>query len=153
VGFLGSYAALMLFSAAHRHRVVVGAVIATVASDVGGYVVGSQIGSRSLAPDISPNKSVEGWSAASSRRSSFTTLSWASCPASIRGRSARRSGWTGRRCRRTHRRSLPVDDSSVTLGIKDMSSILPGHGGVLDRFDGLLFALPATYYLARLLFS
>ena len=154
VGFLGSYAALMLFLPQRTGiALILGAVIATVASDVGGYVVGSQIGSRALAPEISPNKSVEGLIGGLTASVLATTLFVGIIPG-IYPWTVGKAFWLGLVVGIV----APVGDLCQSmikrdLGIKDMSSIIPGHGGILDRFDGLLFALPATYYLARLLFS
>ena len=48
----------------------------------------------------------------------------------------------------------PIGDISQSmikrhLGVKDMGRLMPGHGGILDRVDGLLFVLPATYFVVK----
>ena len=151
VGVLGSFATLMLGGAPHGDGVgmVLAAVLGTVACDVGSYFAGHYFGSRPLMPEVSPKKTWEGalgGLTAAILVSAFIT--------------SHIHPWDDVK----HAAFLglvigciePLGDLSESLikrdiGVKDMSSVLPGHGGVFDRFDGLLFVLPATYYLAQYL--
>ena len=152
IGVLGSFAALLL-SLPDRRGIafLLAAVVATVAYDVGGLFFGSQMGSRPLAPDVSPNKTMEGLIGGMAS-SVFATVvligvlpgihPWTSGKALVLGLTVAVVAPLGDLCESMLKRDL---------GVKDMGSILPGHGGVLDRFDALLFVLPATYYLVHLL--
>ncbi|HXW32728.1 MAG TPA: phosphatidate cytidylyltransferase [Acidimicrobiales bacterium] len=152
VGVLGSFAALLLAPSIypHRHGVAFafGAVVATVAADVGALAVGSWLGRHQLAPHVSPNKTWEGWAGgavAAVLASAFITghmHPWTPGKAAILGAVAAVVAPLGDLCESLVKRDL---------GIKDMGSIIPGHGGVLDRMDGLLFVFPATYFLVRVL--
>ena len=154
-GVLGSYAALLLGIDKAGHTgvaFVLGAVLATVANDVGALFVGSRMGSKPLAPDISPNKTVEGLigGAVASIVVSVLVLKFLPGVAPWDGGKAL---WLGIVVSIV----APLGDLAESmikrdLGIKDMGNLLPGHGGVLDRFDALLFVLPATYYLLRVLY-
>ena len=149
IAFLGSFAALLLTAPLdHGIGLVLGAVLATIAHDIGSYFVGRWGGKTPLAPAISPGKTVEGLVGGS-----LATLLM--CLVVVRAISP----WDGGKAfwlAVVVAVAAPLGDLSESmikrdLGVKDMGALLPGHGGVLDRIDALLFVMPATYYLVRLL--
>jgi len=152
VALLGSYAGLLLapstFPNRHGIAFLLGAIIATVANDVGALVVGRWIGSRQLAPIVSPNKTWEGLAGGALASILVSTVAvgaihpWSPANAALLGVVVAVVAPLGDLCESLLKRDLRL---------KDMGTLLPGHGGVLDRVDALLFVLPATYYLVRAL--
>jgi phosphatidate cytidylyltransferase len=151
VGFLGSFAALFLAVPGERAvGLLLGAVICTAAHDIGAYLVGKYWGKTPLAPELSPNKTFEGL-VGGVLASVFIALLIVSRVAPW---DAGKAFWLGV----VVAIAAPLGDLCESmikrdLGVKDMGKLLPGHGGVLDRIDALLFVIPATYYLCVLLFD
>ena len=151
VGFLGSFASLFLAVPGERGvGLLLGAVICTAAHDIGAYLVGKYWGKTPLAPELSPNKTFEGL-VGGVLASVFIALVVVS---RIGPWDAGKAFWLGV----VVAIAAPLGDLCESmikrdLGVKDMGKLLPGHGGVLDRIDALLFVIPATYYLAVLLFD
>jgi phosphatidate cytidylyltransferase len=152
ISLLGSYAGLLLSPSEFPHRegiaFLLGAVIATVANDVGALVIGGWIGRHALAPNVSPHKTWEGWlgggifSIVISAALVGAIHPWTPGHAALLGLVVAVVAPIGDLCESLLKRDFRI---------KDMGSLLPGHGGVLDRVDALLFVLPATYYLVRAL--
>jgi phosphatidate cytidylyltransferase len=149
-GVFGSYAALILQMDKHGHAgvaLLLGIVIAVVANDTGAYFIGSRMGSKPLAPEISPNKTVEGVIGGALTSIIVTVLILKFIPG-VHPWDGGKALWLAVVVSVV----APLGDLAESmikrdLGLKDMGSILPGHGGVLDRFDALLWCLPASYYL------
>ncbi|HET6293956.1 MAG TPA: phosphatidate cytidylyltransferase [Kribbella sp.] len=119
-----------------------------VASDVGGYVVGVLFGKHPMAPTISPKKSWEG----------FAGSTLACIGAGIGSVVWLLDGhwWVGAIVGAVAVLTATVGDLAESmikrdLGIKDMSNLLPGHGGVMDRLDSLLATAPAVWLLLHLM--
>jgi CDP-diglyceride synthetase len=152
VGVLGSFTALLLdpnvFPDRHGIAFVLAAAIVTVADEVASLLVGSAMGRHPLAPSISPNKSWEGLigGALAAILASVVIVHfihpWTVSKALIYGIVVAVVAPFGDLCQSMIKRNL---------GIKDMGRLLPGHGGVLDRVDGLLFVMPATYFVVKAL--
>ncbi len=152
VSLLGAYAGLLLspstFPDRHGIAFLLGAIIATVANDVGALVVGGWMGRTPLAPTISPNKTWEGLFGGAVFSILVSTVAvgsihpWSASNAALLGVVVAVVAPIGDLCESLLKRDLRI---------KDMGTLLPGHGGVLDRVDALLFVLPATYYLVRAL--
>jgi phosphatidate cytidylyltransferase len=144
VPFLAGFAALMLRDDDGADRVVV-FILLVVLSDVGGYVAGVLFGRHPMAPTVSPKKSWEGLGGsalfcAAGGAATFPTL--------LDGAAAWQGALVGLAVMVTA--SLgDLGESMIKrdLGIKDMGSLLPGHGGIMDRLDSLLPAAPVAYLL------
>jgi phosphatidate cytidylyltransferase len=120
-------------------------VLVVATNDMGGYFVGRSFGKTRLAPVVSPSKTVEGL---------FGGLILGAITASVLvtfpawepiglAKGLVLAAVVGVFC--------PLGDLAESMvkrsiGVKDMGSVLPGHGGMLDRIDGFLFAVPALYF-------
>lgn len=134
IPFLGSFVALILAEDAGAKDVVV-FIAVTAASDIGGYAAGVLFGKHPMAPVISPKKSWEGFAG-----SAITCVVvgyllvvhlldgdwWVGV---LLGLIAVVMATLGDLCESVMKRDL---------GIKDMSQVIPGHGGLMDRLDSLL---------------
>ncbi|NOT47839.1 MAG: phosphatidate cytidylyltransferase, partial [Acidobacteria bacterium] len=120
-------------------------------SDAGAYFAGRALGKNKLAPTISPGKAVEGLIGALVAAAGFAALCtfvfFAELP---------------------YKFSIPLAIFMAAVGVlgdlaesamkrgsktKDAATILPGHGGLLDRLDSLLFNAPILYFVARFYFN
>ena len=125
-------------------------VLLTWASDIGAYFVGRAFGKRKLMPSVSPGKTVAGaiggllatmlvgWLYARFVLTPSTQLAF------VRGSVFAFAILVSA--------AAQIGDLAESLlkreaGVKDSSHIIPGHGGILDRFDSLLFVLPVSYVL------
>jgi phosphatidate cytidylyltransferase len=149
ITWVGMLAFAILISAGpHPVSYILFLVIVIAGNDIGAYFVGRSFGRTSLAPVVSPSKTVEGFfggfvlgAVAAAVLAVFPPweeigIARALVVAAVVGVLA------------------PIGDLAESMvkravGVKDMGSVLPGHGGMLDRIDGFLFAVPAVYILFR----
>jgi phosphatidate cytidylyltransferase len=140
--------AILIADGPHPVAHIMFLVIVIASNDIGAYFIGRSLGRRRLAPIVSPSKTVEGFLGGfvlglivAAVLAVFPPwedigVTWALVTGGIVGV------------------LVPIGDLAESmvkraLGVKDMGSVLPGHGGMLDRIDGFLFAVPAVYILFR----
>ncbi|CAN5582502.1 phosphatidate cytidylyltransferase [soil metagenome] len=124
---------------------VMAATALTVTSDVGAYAFGRNFGRTPMAPAISPNKTWEGFAGAMLSTVIMAVLVTAQVVPGVSLAAALTlaasvvvAATTG---------DLAESLMKRDLAVKDLGRILPGHGGVMDRIDALLFALPTAHFV------
>ncbi|MFG1602418.1 phosphatidate cytidylyltransferase [Actinoplanes sp. NPDC049265] len=147
VPFLLSFAVLMAQPDDGAYRILC-ILVAVVLSDTGGYAAGVFLGKHPMAPAISPKKSWEGFGGSVTAAALGSGLMlYFLLDAAV--------GW-GLLFGAVIAVVAVVGDLAESmlkrdLGIKDMSQLLPGHGGLMDRLDSILFAVPTAYLLLTLI--
>jgi phosphatidate cytidylyltransferase len=147
VPFLATFVVMMLAADDGPRRVLV-FLLLTVISDTGAYAVGWRFGKHKLAPRISPGKTREGLLGA---------ISFAMVAGALLMQYVIDDGqwWQGLLLGLAAATSATLGDLGESmikrdLGIKDMGTLLPGHGGIMDRLDSLLPTAPVVWLLLTL---
>jgi phosphatidate cytidylyltransferase len=144
---MAGFVALMLAQPRGAHRVLL-FLILTVCSDTGGYFAGILFGQHLMVPAISPKKTWEGLAGsvilclAGGALGMILLLNGPAWVGLVLGAGAVVAATLGDLLESMMKRDLDT---------KDMSSILPGHGGVLDRLDSLLMVAPVAWLLMTVL--
>ncbi len=143
VPFLTGFTVLMDTASDGAHRVAT-YVVLVVCNDVGGYAAGVLFGKHPMAPRISPKKSWEGMAG------SFLTcaVGGALCVSLLLDA----HWWAGALLGLVMAIAATLGDLGESvlkrdIGVKDMGTLLPGHGGLMDRMDSLLVAAPVAWLL------
>lgn len=144
---LVGFAALLLAAPDGDLRIVT-FILVVVCSDIGGYAVGVLFGKHPMAPSVSPKKSWEGFAG-----STLTCLVGGTLAVTLLldGR-----WWVGLLLGACVVLTATIGDlcESVIkrdLGVKDMSNLIPGHGGLMDRLDSLLVSVPVVWAILTVL--
>jgi phosphatidate cytidylyltransferase len=130
-------------------RLLLFALVITWVGDTAAYFVGRAMGKHPLAPHLSPKKTWEG-SAASLAGSLLVGViftRWLSAPLPhllAMAAAGNVAGQMGDLLESAYKRSA---------GVKDSGGLLPGHGGILDRIDALILAIPVVWYYWTLIYS
>jgi phosphatidate cytidylyltransferase len=147
--FMASFVSAMLAPADGPRRVLT-FIILTVSSDIGGYFAGITLGRGGrhlMAPVISPKKTWEGFAGSAV---ACLIAGWLCLTLLLHGHA-----WQGLLAGAAAVLAATLGDLTESmikrdLDIKDMGSLLPGHGGLLERLDSLLIAAPVIWLLLYL---
>ncbi|QRQ80351.1 phosphatidate cytidylyltransferase [Glutamicibacter protophormiae] len=140
--------ALLILEEPNGQWLIATILLLAVSNDTFGYIVGVLFGKHPMAPKISPKKSWEGFAGSMLGSMAVGALAmhfWLDMP-----------WWTGVILAFFTTIAATTGDFSESmikreLGIKDMSNLLPGHGGIMDRLDSVVFVVPLGYLISHLL--
>ena len=132
-----------------QHRVLIWLVfLAAFGTDIMAYFTGMALGRHKLCPDLSPKKSIEGAVGGVLGSIVFCGIfGWFVMPEALT--ECLVIGLVGSVFAQLG--DLSASAFKRRMGIKDYGTLLPGHGGILDRFDSVLFTAPLVYYCILLL--